>query len=832
MNKLLTAAALSFMLAISTAHATASPDGTMITAPSGSLTTAAGTWTFGPAAPGSYYSAGQYDIMLNGVWLYPGYGAVLEVANGGQIYNQNTIAGAISNYPPTFWQTWNGSTWVNVPAPSALSPDGSIITAPSGSLVTAAGTWTFGPTPPGNYYTTGQYETMLNGTWVGWGYGTKLEIANGGQLYNQNTVAGAISQFGPEFWQVWNGSAWVDTAAPTAPSTNTGKLVALDTSTQGFWVGHYGAEGYYIAGGAAATPSYATVSIPSGMSGSYGVGPPSCLQHPDGSACNSLTYWNVSPMAFDIRITDGKPHRLSFYVFDLYGGQINYPTITDGDTGAVLVTNHLTDPRNGAYETFLVSGHVILWTQANGIFFDPPTPAVGLLDYVIASSGGAAVPLTITAPSEPGRASLTAAVASLPDNGIVTTADGTPVIANQGLSLTQLAGLKFVPATLSTTAASNFSYTVSDGANATTGIVPISVEVIPAPPAISSCAAPGYEQAGSVTSDSGALSVLVPSSGISPSQTGVLVNDLNVNSIITAHYFVAKHNIPPGNVFHFSYPFIQSDFVNFTMDAATFDAILATIPANIQMLALTWNEPYREGGNGFSAALGSAFFYNTDRPPTGGSAKTTGWNGNGSTYFNSLSVAPFSDLGVRPTMFVTGLTLSDALSLIDRGAAAQATMPTGTAYFVNTTDQVRSSPRWYDEVSTVDYWTSSGAVAAICKDNFNSTPNAGCSSNGGSNYITGASNVLIMEGGWASAPINGMTSNTYVPGAEVDLLTSDAGTLLPTEAEGNSKGSILSVLHDGATGSYGWQGEPTNTYTRFTQASILSSQYFSGKDAW
>ncbi len=96
-----------------------------------------------------------------------------------------------------------------------ISPDGTILTAPSiGSLTTAAGTWTFGPTPPGTYYTTGQYEIMLNGTWVGGGYGARLEVANGGQIYNNNTVAGSISQYGTAFWQVWNGSGWVDTSAP------------------------------------------------------------------------------------------------------------------------------------------------------------------------------------------------------------------------------------------------------------------------------------------------------------------------------------------------------------------------------------------------------------------------------------------------------------------------------------------------------------------------------------------------------------------------------------------------------------------------------------------
>jgi hypothetical protein len=96
-----------------------------------------------------------------------------------------------------------------VDPPSANQLTGTVVgsISPDGSLTTAAGAWTFGPTPPGTYYTTGQYEITLNGTWIGGGYGARLEVANGGQIYNNNTDDNNL-------WQVWNGSAWVDTSAP------------------------------------------------------------------------------------------------------------------------------------------------------------------------------------------------------------------------------------------------------------------------------------------------------------------------------------------------------------------------------------------------------------------------------------------------------------------------------------------------------------------------------------------------------------------------------------------------------------------------------------------
>jgi hypothetical protein len=63
---------------------------------------------------------------------------------------------------------------------TAISADGTIIMAPSGSLVSAVGTWSFGPAVAN---TAGEYQIMLNGTQAAGGYGLKLLIANGGTIY-------------------------------------------------------------------------------------------------------------------------------------------------------------------------------------------------------------------------------------------------------------------------------------------------------------------------------------------------------------------------------------------------------------------------------------------------------------------------------------------------------------------------------------------------------------------------------------------------------------------------------------------------------------------------
>src|SRR5437868_13931789 len=82
-----------------------------------------------------------------------------------------------------------GSGPVTPASSPRVSPDGStLLQGQSGSLVTSAGTWTFG-TDHQSYGT----NVLLNGVSAAGGYGTELEVANGGNLYE--------SQFGTSWWR-------------------------------------------------------------------------------------------------------------------------------------------------------------------------------------------------------------------------------------------------------------------------------------------------------------------------------------------------------------------------------------------------------------------------------------------------------------------------------------------------------------------------------------------------------------------------------------------------------------------------------------------------------
>jgi hypothetical protein len=111
---------------------TLSPDGSTITAPTtGSLTTTAGTWTFGSVA------SGGYQILLNGSNTAAAGGSAikLQVANGGKMYALNN-AGT--------WYIWNNGWSVTTDPNSGTTPTATLTAYPTTVTTsqTSTLTWT------------------------------------------------------------------------------------------------------------------------------------------------------------------------------------------------------------------------------------------------------------------------------------------------------------------------------------------------------------------------------------------------------------------------------------------------------------------------------------------------------------------------------------------------------------------------------------------------------------------------------------------------------------------------------------------------------------------
>jgi hypothetical protein len=91
---------------------------------------------------------------------------------------------------------------LSVTTAGSVSPDGSIISNDTGTLMTAAGTWSFGGPAPGR---PGEWLILLNGSASNGGVSSKLEVAHGGQIYAL-TAAGS--------WWIWQNGRWAQTSAP------------------------------------------------------------------------------------------------------------------------------------------------------------------------------------------------------------------------------------------------------------------------------------------------------------------------------------------------------------------------------------------------------------------------------------------------------------------------------------------------------------------------------------------------------------------------------------------------------------------------------------------
>jgi uncharacterized protein (TIGR03790 family) len=137
---------------------------------------------------------------------------------------------------------------------------------------------------------------------------------------------------------------------------------------------------------------------------------------------------------------------------------------------------------------------------------------------------------------------------------------------------------------------------------------------------------------------------------------------------------------------------------NYAISTEEFAALKAQVDArlgeNIQAYAITWTQPYMVlGGPAGAVGITSAFTYGYDsaaaRP---------------SRYFNSATYYPYTDFHIRPAMMLAGHTPQDIVSLIDRGASAQNTLPSGNGYFIRTTDADAAIPyAAFRAVSAMDH---------------------------------------------------------------------------------------------------------------------------------
>ena len=306
------------------------------------------------------------------------------------------------------------------------------------------------------------------------------------------------------------------------------------------------------------------------------------------------------------------------------------------------------------------------------------------------------------------------------------------------------------------------------------------------------------------TTAPGAPMVVLPKTGLSAREVGVIINDDDAQSVAVGDYYVQRRKIPAANVVHVSFA-PTGNVMNEAEFTPVWDQVQLSLGPDVQALVITWTTPWRVHGMSITSAfaLGYDEIYESDGFSCTASAAVD--------YYRSESTQPFTDHGLRPTMMLAGESVAEVQALIDRGVAADNTMPTGSGYMVRTDDPLRSV-RWPFMVQLDNDWNNAPDGLAMSYID---------SSDGSANFIANTPGILFYFTG--KRVINDITTNGYHPGAVCDHMTSYGGQLTSS-----SQMSILRWLEAGATASYGTVIEPCNFTQKFPEPGPLVSAYYRG----
>jgi len=282
---------------------------------------------------------------------------------------------------------------------------------------------------------------------------------------------------------------------------------------------------------------------------------------------------------------------------------------------------------------------------------------------------------------------------------------------------------------------------------------------------------------------------------LGPNEVAIVINDSDPLSVKIGNYYRLRRKIPEQNVKHIS--FIPGKAVMTAKEFSRIKQQLDKMTAHtVQAYALTWYMPYRVD----CMSITTAFAMGYDKAFCADTCAKTKI----SPYFNSNSRAPFTDLGIRPTMMLAATTYNKAKALIDRGIKADATYPLGTGYLLDTSDKNRNvRAASYDRI--VSYLGGAINLEIVKGD-----------------YIKNKPDVLFYFTGVAQ--VKHLSDNIFRPGAIADHLTSAGG--IPN---GEDQMPSIKWLDAGATGSYGAVVEPCNFPEKFPAPSVVIDRYSSGE---
>ena len=274
----------------------------------------------------------------------------------------------------------------------------------------------------------------------------------------------------------------------------------------------------------------------------------------------------------------------------------------------------------------------------------------------------------------------------------------------------------------------------------------------------------------------------------------VLVNKNDPESIEIAKYYQQARLIPEKNIIYLDF----KENVN-SLTSAEYNEVRIQlkekVPVNIQAYVLAWRKPWRVDCMSITSAFSLGF---SKGYCATGCKKTKPVD-----YYNSRSVMPYMDYGIRPSMMLSANSIDAVKRLIDRGVAADYLRPKSSAYLISTSDKERN-------VRAAHYPVIKKTLGQLLNVELMQT-DAIKNKQDVMFYFTGMKQVKYID------------TNKYVFGAVADHLTSSGGHLFK-----GAQMSVLNWIDAGATGTYGTVVEPCNFKQKFPNPGIVMQKYLSG----
>jgi uncharacterized protein (TIGR03790 family) len=283
---------------------------------------------------------------------------------------------------------------------------------------------------------------------------------------------------------------------------------------------------------------------------------------------------------------------------------------------------------------------------------------------------------------------------------------------------------------------------------------------------------------------------------------GLVINTEDPYSVAVGAHYIRARGLKPRQVLRLALP------TRPVLTPEDFERLRAAVDRRFgkgtQALALAWMAPYAVACNSLTGALAlgfdAALCQNSCAPSRV------------SPVFNSPSARPFTDHGVRLSMLLAADTVEAARALIDRGVAADGSLPKpgeppAQALMLETGDRARAvRQRLYPPGDLLRAQALQVRVRPAAE-------------------LPGAERLLLAQTG--SVRVNLTPPPQWLPGGLGDHLTSFGGALL----DAHDQSTALEWIYSGATASHGAVSEPCNHLQKFPHPQVLLLHYLQGSTA-